>query len=111
MKLGILGGTFDPIHLGHLRTAEEIGQELSLDKVYLIPSASPPHKTGEPVKEIFRAWSHERMLGTLARFVADSNRLADTVKKYYSVMENTPVPVERAVALVTGTAEHMEYPA
>ena len=49
MKLGILGGTFDPIHLGHLRTAEEIGQELGLEKVYLIPSASPPHKTREPI--------------------------------------------------------------
>ena len=49
MKLGVLGGTFDPIHLGHLRTAEEIGQELNLDKVYLIPSATPPHKTQEPV--------------------------------------------------------------
>ena len=49
MRLGILGGTFDPIHLGHLRTAEEIGQELDLEKVYLIPSASPPHKSKEPV--------------------------------------------------------------
>ena len=49
MRLGILGGTFDPIHLGHLRTAEEIGQELDLEKVYLIPSASPPHKTRAPV--------------------------------------------------------------
>ncbi len=48
-KLGILGGTFDPIHLGHLRAAVEIGQEMDLEKVYLIPSASPPHKTGEPV--------------------------------------------------------------
>ena len=49
MKLGILGGTFDPIHMGHLRTAEETGQELGLEKVYLIPSASPPHKTREPI--------------------------------------------------------------
>ncbi len=49
MKLGILGGTFDPIHFGHLRTAEELCQELSLEKVYLIPSASPPHKNNDPI--------------------------------------------------------------
>lgn len=49
MRLGILGGTFDPIHYGHLRTAEEVGEGMGLDKVYLIPSASPPHKTGAPV--------------------------------------------------------------
>jgi nicotinate-nucleotide adenylyltransferase len=49
LRLGILGGTFDPIHLGHLRTAEEIGRELELEKVYLIPSALPPHKAKDPV--------------------------------------------------------------
>lgn len=49
MKLGILGGTFDPIHFGHLRTAEEMCQELDLEKVYLIPSASPPHKNNDPI--------------------------------------------------------------
>ena len=49
MKIGILGGTFDPIHLGHLRTAEEVGEKLGLEKVFLIPSASPPHKTNNPV--------------------------------------------------------------
>lgn len=49
MKIGILGGTFDPVHLGHLRSAEEVCQELDLETVYLIPSASPPHKTERAV--------------------------------------------------------------
>ena len=49
MRLGILGGTFDPIHLGHLRLAEEVGEELRLETVYLIPAAMPPHKEGGPI--------------------------------------------------------------
>jgi nicotinate-nucleotide adenylyltransferase len=49
LRLGIFGGTFDPIHLGHCRAAEEMGQELNLDKVFLIPAALPPHKSKEPV--------------------------------------------------------------
>ena len=44
MRFGILGGTFDPIHFGHLRTAEEVGEIFGLKKVYLIPSKNPPHK-------------------------------------------------------------------
>lgn len=43
-RLGILGGTFDPIHYGHLRLAEEAGESLNLEHVYLIPAALPPHK-------------------------------------------------------------------
>ena len=46
MRLGLLGGTFDPIHFGHLRLAEEIYEELNLTKVLLIPGAQPPHKGG-----------------------------------------------------------------
>ncbi len=43
-RIGLFGGTFNPIHLGHLRTAVEVGEKLSLDVVFLIPSALPPHK-------------------------------------------------------------------
>ena len=43
-RLAILGGTFDPIHYGHLVTAETVLKELDLEKVLLIPSGRPPHK-------------------------------------------------------------------
>lgn len=44
MDLGILGGTFDPIHLGHLLLAEQAREFLRLDRVLLIPASRPPHK-------------------------------------------------------------------
>lgn len=44
MKLGLLGGTFNPIHLAHLRIAEEARETAGLDQVLFIPAADPPHK-------------------------------------------------------------------
>lgn len=44
MRTGILGGTFNPIHLAHLRIAEEVREACSLDRILFIPAASPPHK-------------------------------------------------------------------
>jgi nicotinate-nucleotide adenylyltransferase len=49
LRLGILGGTFDPIHLGHLRLAEDVGEGLKLERVYLVPAALPPHKEIRPI--------------------------------------------------------------
>ena len=45
-KIGIMGGTFDPIHIGHLVTAEAVRMEFGLDKVLFIPAGQPPHKDG-----------------------------------------------------------------
>jgi nicotinate-nucleotide adenylyltransferase len=45
MRVGLFGGTFNPIHFGHLRAAEEDREALALDLIYFVPAASPPHKT------------------------------------------------------------------
>ena len=45
MRLGVFGGTFDPIHLGHLRAAENARECLELDRVAFIPAGIPPHRT------------------------------------------------------------------
>ncbi len=44
MRLGLFGGTFNPIHIGHLRAAVEVTEAFNLDRLLLIPSARPPHK-------------------------------------------------------------------
>jgi nicotinate-nucleotide adenylyltransferase len=44
VRVGLFGGSFNPIHLGHLRSAEEVREALALDLVYFVPAASPPHK-------------------------------------------------------------------
>ncbi len=44
MRIGLFGGTFNPVHTGHLRAALEVREAFALDEVHLIPSAVPPHK-------------------------------------------------------------------
>ncbi|HBG92205.1 MAG: nicotinate (nicotinamide) nucleotide adenylyltransferase [Nitrospirae bacterium RIFOXYB2_FULL_43_5] len=47
MKLGIFGGTFNPIHYGHLKAAEEVKEKLGLDRIIFVPSGNPPLKDKE----------------------------------------------------------------
>jgi nicotinate-nucleotide adenylyltransferase len=49
MNIGIFGGTFDPIHVGHLILAERCRDEAGLDEVWFLPSYKPPHKQGQSV--------------------------------------------------------------
>jgi len=51
-RVGIFGGTFDPIHLGHLLLAEEARVQLNLDRVYLVPAGDPPHKQDRPITPV-----------------------------------------------------------
>ena len=51
MKVGICGGTFDPVHLGHLTVAEMVRCEFGFDKILFIPSGKPPHKNLDSVTD------------------------------------------------------------
>lgn len=54
MRIGILGGTFDPVHLGHLILAEQCREQARLDRVLFIPAARPPHKQDQEVSPFGR---------------------------------------------------------
>lgn len=54
MKIGILGGSFNPVHIGHLLVAEDIIEKLRLDKVIFIPAYDPPHK--KKLLDFSRRW-------------------------------------------------------
>ena len=50
-RIGLLGGTFDPVHIAHLHIASCALKELGLDEVRFIPAGSPPHKPGRPISD------------------------------------------------------------
>ena len=66
MRIGLLGGTYNPIHMGHLRLAEEVRELFDLKEVHFIPSLIPPHKQEDTI-----VLAHHRM--TMVRLAVDSN--------------------------------------
>ncbi len=55
-RLGVFGGTFDPVHLGHLILAAEAQSQLKLEKVLFVLTADPPHKRGQPIAPVKDRW-------------------------------------------------------
>ena len=49
MRLGVFGGTFDPVHYGHLIVAEQCREQCRLDQVWFIPAGTPPHKLARTI--------------------------------------------------------------
>ncbi len=74
--IGILGGTFNPIHHGHLRMAQELGEALNLDEVRFIPSANPPHKTVPTVSAEHRMQMVQLAIEPNPLFKLDDRELA-----------------------------------
>lgn len=66
-KIGIMGGTFDPIHMGHLILGEKAYEQLELDKVWFMPSGNPPHKKNRTGRA-----SDEQRVEMVKRAIADN---------------------------------------
>jgi len=50
--IGLFGGTFNPLHNGHLKVAQDVKAEFNLERIYFIPSAVPPHKGTEGLADV-----------------------------------------------------------
>jgi nicotinate-nucleotide adenylyltransferase len=95
VKVGIFGGTFDPIHQGHLVIAEQVAQTLSLEHVIFVPGGVPPHKPASSIK----ASAEDRLLMVEAAVWGNAKFLVDRVeieaeRPMYSV-ETVPLIKER----------------
>lgn len=80
--LGLLGGTFNPVHYGHLRIAEELAEALDLDEVRLIPAALPPLRDRPSVSAEQRYRMVEQAIAGNPRLVADPREVHKTVPCY-----------------------------
>jgi nicotinate-nucleotide adenylyltransferase len=56
-RIGVLGGTFDPIHLGHLSLARQAADSLGLERVLLLPARTPPHRPVDPSASVFHRFA------------------------------------------------------
>ncbi|VVQ12496.1 putative nicotinate-nucleotide adenylyltransferase [Pseudomonas fluorescens] len=74
-RIGILGGTFDPVHVGHLRGALEVAESLALDELRLVPSARPPHRDTPQVSANDRLAMVECAVAGVAPLVVDAREL------------------------------------
>ncbi len=114
-KLGLYGGTFDPVHYGHLRTANSAREELELDRLMVVANPSPPHKAHEALTP----YAHRKAMLQLAlrEFpglelgILEENSIGpayttDTVKKIIASLPKT----EHELWLIVGADSLIELP-
>jgi len=110
--IGILGGTFDPIHYGHLRLAEELGERLRLEEVRFFPSGTPPHRSAPAVSADHRLAMTRLAAAGNARLTVDDRELHragpgytfDTLKELRADLGDA-----RPLALLLGADAFLEF--
>jgi len=80
--IGIFGGTFDPIHFGHLRLAEEMAEGLGLDQVLFIPAGQPPHRGAPRIAATHRLEMVRRAIAGNPRFAVDAREVTSPRPSY-----------------------------
>ena len=80
--VGIFGGTFNPIHYGHLRSALELVEKLELEQLHLVPSACPPHRDAPECSATQRAAMVELAVVGESRLVCDAREMQRPGKSY-----------------------------
>ncbi len=80
--IGIFGGTFDPVHLGHLRTAADVRYALKLEQISLIPLRSPPHRDPPVASNAQRLEMLQAAVASDPDFVVDDRELKREGKSY-----------------------------
>jgi nicotinate-nucleotide adenylyltransferase len=80
--IGILGGTFDPIHFGHLRLAEEVLEQAQLGQVRFMPSGIPPHREMPVISAQHRSAMVKLAIFNQQDFVLDEREVAHEVPSY-----------------------------
>ena len=116
--IGIYGGTFDPVHFGHLRPALEVQQGLALDEVRFIPAGQPPHR-GEPHASV------EQRLAMLNLAIADQpgfvidereihrsgpSYMVDTLQSIREEVSDTAMALIMGFDAFTGLASWHQWP-
>lgn len=80
--IGILGGTFDPIHLGHLRVAEDVAEALAIAEVRILPTGTPPHRTPAHASAADRLAMAGLAIAGNPRFALDEHEIHKTAPCY-----------------------------
>jgi nicotinate-nucleotide adenylyltransferase len=106
MRIGLLGGTFDPIHNGHLQVADKVLSLLKLDRVFFIPTGKSPHKEQRYIapkrhrREMLSLALKENPLFTLCDIEIKSNRVSYTIDTISALKELYP---EEEFLFIIGT--------
>ncbi len=111
--VGILGGTFDPIHNGHLRLAEEVAGLLDLKQIRFIPTGTPPHRAQPAASNQQRAEMVRLAIAGNPRFVMDERELLRAGQSYSfdTVTElRTTLPPRTPVVLMMGADAFLSLP-